>query len=181
MKKSLTNSELKKYLGQMDRKEIENLICQLYQSSEISQKILEMKVIPESVSQDLLEEYQGIIQKVFFPSHSSFKPETAKAKRIVNEFKKVCPDPRYQAYLMCTVLDCESEILNFGYSSPSFISSMVSMIDELKEAVQKIDAPDNKDVLNEKITSYEKEVMRQGWDFGESKVEYHKNSEYMHR
>jgi hypothetical protein len=140
-----------------------------------------MKVIPESISRELLEEYEGIIQKVFFPSHSSFKPETAKAKRIINEFKKVCPDPRYQAHLMCMVLDCESEILDFGYSSQSFISSMAVMIEELKEATQKIDDATIQEGLNEKITSYEKEVMRYGWDFSDTKADYRKNSEYMHR
>lgn len=164
MKRSFTQAELKDYLSQVSREELEDIIWKLYQDSNLSQKILEMRFQSQNVSKTLLEEYKEDVRKAFFPSASSFKINTPAAGRIIEEYFKICPDLENQTELLYAILDAEMEIAGLGYMSSNFLSSILSTLDLLVERVNLLDDEKLYNKASKKLEEYQEITASLGWD-----------------
>lgn len=151
MKRLFTKEQLESYLQGMDREQLEDLIYELYCDSGLAARKLEMQFVSDEVSTRMLEEYKKSVRKVFFPSASSFKADTSKAGKILREFEKICPDLEEQGELMVEILDCEMEILSYGYTSSAFMDSFNSVLDQLCSVVCSLKDCGGCQMLNRKI------------------------------
>lgn len=164
MKRALTKSELLGYLQPLGKDDLQEMICQLYNDSELSSKILDVRFASQEVSPRLLEEYQEQIKKTFFPSASSFVADSGKVLKLIEEFLMICPNLKEQALLLAYALDCEMEILSYGYLSSHFATSIETTLDKLVEVLNEIHDPAMVQSMNERLTSYRNNSKQAGWD-----------------
>lgn len=168
MHKVFTKEQLHSLLSGLSRDELENLIYDLYEDSDLVQKYIEMRFRFDEVSKDLLTEYENIIGRIFFPSRTSFKANTEKASRILAEFQKICPDLQDQGLLVVKILDCEMEILSYGYSSQAFSQAILSMLHSLGSICARLNSPTFDLFIQHKVQGYEDIIV--GYE-GEQKKE----------
>lgn len=139
MKKEMTISVLKKKLADMERKELENIICSLYKNCDYAEQAINLKVLDKSYGERLLRQYQDRMYKIFFPNdimRTGFSLSCAKG--VISDFKKVCQDTQLITVLKLCFAEYGTEFTNmFGDIDECFYNAVCSAFHDVVEAVTK--------------------------------------------
>lgn len=99
----MSKAEVKKYLNTLDKKEIIEVVMDLYDARKESKEYLDYFVHPDEKAK--LKEYKAIILNEFFPKRGDGKCRFSVCKKAISDFKKLHPSPEYQADLMLYLVE----------------------------------------------------------------------------
>ena len=91
MKREMTIPALKKRLAELERKELEKMLCDVYKNCDQAEQMLNLTLLDETYGKKLLEQYQEKLDKIFFPYdivRVGFS--LSMAKKVLSDLKKVC-------------------------------------------------------------------------------------------
>ena len=128
MKKEMTVSELKKKLAEMNKKDMEKLLCLLYKNCDEAEKIINLQLLDESYKEQLLIQYKEKMHDIFFPKNlMRIGFSLSLAKSVITEFKKICQDEVCLLDLQLYYVECGTDFTNtFGDINIKFYDSLCS-------------------------------------------------------
>ena len=137
MKREMTIPALKKRLSEMERKELEQLVCSLYKNVDLAEKSINLYILGKDYGRKLVRQYQEKLDEIFFPNNLIRAGFSVKwAKDVISEFKKICQDPELTAELKLYYVECSVEFTNtFGDINESFYDTACDMFHDVTEAV----------------------------------------------
>ena len=137
MKKKMSVSELKKKMSEMDKKDMEKLLCLLYKNCDMAEKIINLHFLDETYEDSLLEEYKEKMYDRFFPRdivRVGFSLSWAKS--VLTEFRKICQKEELLLDLKLYYVECGTEFTNtYGDIDMKFYNSLCSVYHGVTEAV----------------------------------------------
>lgn len=109
-KKEMTQKVLKEKLRELDRKELEKMICDMYKNYAAAEQFINLALLDDEYMKKLMDQYKEKLHKVFFPKdilRSGFS--LRQAKNILKMFKSVCQDPIAVADMNLYFAECGAE------------------------------------------------------------------------
>lgn len=109
-KKEMTQKVLKEKLRELDRKELEKMICDMYKNCAAAQQFINLALLDDEYMKKLMDQYKEKLYKVFFPNdimRSGFSLHQAKS--ILKMFRSVCQDPVAVADMNLYFAECGAE------------------------------------------------------------------------
>jgi len=171
MKKEMTIPALKKELAEFERKELEQMICDLYKNCDDAEQVINLKLLNESYGRKLLQQYQDKIHKIFFPKdivRSGFS--LSQAKGVISDFKKVCQNLELITELKLYYVECGVEFTNmYGDIDERFYDSVFGVFCDVVAVVSK-----NRELFdkwNHRLVKIIRDSDCVGWGFHDSIVE----------
>ena len=70
MKREMTIPALKKRLSEMERKELEQLVCSLYKNVDLAKKSINLYLLGKDYGRKLMRQYHEKLDEIFFPTAS---------------------------------------------------------------------------------------------------------------
>lgn len=126
MKIKLT--DLKKQLKEYEKKELIQLISDLYKNSKAAQAFLSVRFLGEEAVDELFNQALKKIKNEFFPEEGFGKLRLSEAKKAISEFKKLTNDEFKTAELMVFYVEQGIDFTNtYGDIDENFYSSMETM------------------------------------------------------
>lgn len=99
----MSKTEVKKYLNTLEKKQIIEVVMDLYDAGKESKEFLEYYIHPDEKAK--LKEYKAIILNEFFPKRGDGKCRFSVCKKAISDFKKLHPSPESQADLMLYLVE----------------------------------------------------------------------------
>lgn len=166
--KKLTQAQIKKALGRMDKPELIDIICRLCKSSDEAKDQINLILGNDSFVDDALEETKKKVRNQFFPTRGFGKLNLSKAKSDISAFKKICNDPAKLLDLQLYYAECGIEFTNeYGDINESFYNSMGGMFEKV---VKELIKTDNRDLIEEfepRLKKAAENTRYIGWGFGD--------------
>ena len=109
----MTIPALKKRLAELERKELEKMLCDIYKNCEQAEQMLNLVLLDETYGRKLLEQYQEKLDKIFFPYdivRAGFS--LSMAKKVLYDFKKICQNIELISELKLYFVECGIEFTN---------------------------------------------------------------------
>lgn len=151
-KKEMTQKILKEKLKELDRKDLEKMICNMYKECVAAEQFINVVLLGDEYIDRLLAEYKEKLNKIFFPKdivRSGFS--LRQAKSILKMFKNVCQDPIAVAEMSLYFAECGAEFTNmYGDIDDAFYDALG---DALEAAVD--EAEINQDFYQENKPRFE--------------------------
>ncbi|CEI81386.1 hypothetical protein J18TS1_22270 [Oceanobacillus oncorhynchi subsp. incaldanensis] len=136
--KQLKIPELKKHLRTCDKKELIQIITELYKLNSDAAEYLSVKYGGDEEIQALFEKAQQEINNEFFPDRGFGKMRLSHAKKAISRFKKLTNDERKTIELMVYYVEIGTLFTNtYGDIDERFYDSMNSMYDRVIAACEK--------------------------------------------
>lgn len=137
MKKEMTIPVLKKKLTGLERKELEQMLCDLYKNCDFAEQRINLRLLDKTYGEKLLKQYQDRMDKIFFPKdivRSGFS--VSMAKGVVSDFRKVCQDAELILELKLYFAECGTEFTNmYGDIDERFYNSICDAFHDVIIAV----------------------------------------------
>jgi hypothetical protein len=165
-------TELKKALVNLERKDIERLICDLYKSNNLAESIISSYLLGDKYQAQLLDEYKEKMDSVYFPDNLSKGFSQRAAKNLISEYKKISANPQYILDLMLYYVECGTGFTNtYGDIDMRFYNSLLGVFDDFIMQIEK--HPDEKMylVFRERLLVLTYEVRNIGWGYGDYIIE----------
>ena len=128
-------SEMKKVLQDTDKKELIDLIRDLYKRSADDRRFITaryMDAIGGDLKGQMLEKYREIIVNEFFPKRGDEKLRYSVAKKAITDYSKASEDPEGTLDLMFTYVENGVKYTNvYGEVSERFYDSIYGMLAEV--------------------------------------------------
>lgn len=157
-------SELKVYLDELSKKEIEKLVTELYQSNTFNQELIQNKIHPED-EEIKLEKYKTIIRNEFFPERGDGKLRYAVMRKALSNFKKISNKPENIADLMLCYVENGVEFTNeFGDIDDNFYTKMGNMF---ADSLKYIFEHGLEELFEERCLKIKSESDNIGWGFSD--------------
>lgn len=164
MKKQMTQTELKKKLGGLEKQELVQIVCELYKKFDNVEQNVNYKILGDEYSKKLLGQYQEQIYKIFFPKSMNAGFSLTKARSYIKEFKKVCDLLELQLELKLYFVECGVEFTNmYGDIDARFYDVVCSEYDDVIKGINQ----DEKLYLlwKDRIANIISETNGIGWGF----------------
>lgn len=165
MKREMTVTVLKKRLAELDRKELEQMLCDIYKNCEQAEQMLNLTLLDENYGRKLLEQYQDKLDKIFFPKdiiRTGFS--LSMAKKVLSDFKKVCDNIELISELKLYFVECGTEFTNmYGDIDERFYNVVGNAFHDVIEIVS-----DDKELFekwNDRLAGVVSESDGIGWGF----------------
>ena len=112
MPEKMKITELKKALADMERKDIDKLICDLYKKDNLAESIISSLLLGDKYQAQLLDEYKEKMESIYFPDNLSRGFSQTAAKKLISEYKKISANQHYILDLMLYYVECGTEFTN---------------------------------------------------------------------
>lgn len=172
MPEKIKITELKKALVDLERKDIEKLICDLFKSDNLAERIISSYLMGDKYQAQLLDEYKEKMESIYFPDNLSKGFSQREAKNLISEYKKISANQQYILDLMLYYVECGTGFTNtYGDIDMKFYNSLLSVFDDLIKQIEK--HPDEKmyRVFRARLIELTYEVRDIGWGYGDYIVE----------
>lgn len=128
---------LKKKLADLERKELEKMLCDIYINCEQAEQMLNIILLDEMYGRKLLEQYQDKLDKIFFPYdivRAGFS--LSMAKKVLSDFKKICQNIELISELKLYFVECGTEFTNmYGDMDERFYNVVCNIYHDVIESV----------------------------------------------
>lgn len=162
----LSITEMKKILRKQNNEE---LIALLVECTKIDPKIKEfisIKFSEKNTIETVLEEYKEKVFNVFFPKNFSTHFKIGNARKIVNDFKKLCKEKKYTLDLMLYYVEMGVEFTNtYGDIDEPFYNSIESMYEAIINILNDEEEPTLYKFLSERLKAVVDNTTDIGWGF----------------
>jgi hypothetical protein len=168
MPEKMKINELKKCLADMERKDIEKLICDLYKKDNLAESIISSMLLGDEYQAQLLVEYKEKMETIYFPDNLSRGFSQMAAKKLISEYKKISANQQYILDLMLYYVECGTEFTNsYGDIDMAFYNSLLSVFDSFVKSVRKQSDDKLYLVFRERLVELTHEVRNIGWGYGD--------------
>lgn len=162
MKRAITLPNLKKYLKEMDRNDLEKLIYEMYKEYSTVQQIINVEFLGREYEVQLFEEYDKKLQKIFYPSNivvTGFSPVAA--KNVLKDFLSICKDEELKTKAKLNYVIYGVDLINtYGGANDKLYNHIIDYFYEVAEY-----ASVNKEFFEENNAKME-EIVSVSNDFG---------------
>ena len=171
MKREMTIPALKKRLAELERKELEKMLCDVYKNCDQAEQMLNLTLLDETYGKKLLEQYQEKLDKIFFPYDIVRVGFSLSMERKgLSDLKKGCQNIELIAELKLYFVECGTEFTNmYGDIDGSFYNVVCDMFCD----VIKIVSGDRTlfEKWNDRLVNIVQESDGIGWGFHDYLVE----------
>ncbi|WOV87504.1 DUF6155 family protein [Sporosarcina oncorhynchi] len=130
-------TDVKKYLKDLDEKELTAIIMELYKANKPVQDYFSIIIMGETAVQVLFEKAQVEIKNEFFPAKGHAKIRLSVAKKAISDFKKKTGDIVKTTDLMLYYVEIGTEFTNtYGDIDMAFYNSLLSVFEKVVEACE---------------------------------------------
>jgi hypothetical protein len=158
-------AELKYYLSNLSKKELETLIVELFKLNAFNKELLETKITPEN-EETLNQKYRKVIKDEFFPDRGQPKLRYSILRKTLNEYKKISKKPELLADLMLYYVENGVEFTNaYGDIDENFYFKIENMFSSALDYIFKHNMEKKFEERCLKITINSKGI---GWGFSDS-------------
>ena len=170
----LTKSALNKYLKQMSRDQLVELIKACYSFSKDMEKFLAVRILGDEAVESLFHEYCKKVKNEFFPERGSAKLRLQEAKKAISEFERLTGNIKYSLELKLIYVEMGvSYVLTNDVSSVWFYESMESMYADVIKTVNEDETAELFDEYEERISAIVSNTEGIGWGFHENLADLH--------
>lgn len=125
-------TDVKKYLKELNQKELTEVIMELYKANKPVQDYFTIKILGETAVQELFEKAQLEIKNEFFPAKGHGKMRLSVAKKAISDFKKQTGDIVKTTDLMLYYVEIGTEFTNtYGDIDMPFYNSLLSVFQKV--------------------------------------------------
>ena len=130
--KLITNGQLKKVLGDLERDEYIYLITEMAQACPQAREFLTIKFAGNENISEILEKYKQKVADEFFPKRGYGRLNLREAKKAITDFKKICSNKSMIIELMLFYVEnCVAFTDTYGDINESFYNSAVSVYSQV--------------------------------------------------
>jgi hypothetical protein len=166
---SVNWSDLKKILQDIDKKELIDLIRDLYKRSADDRRFITaryMDVMSGDLKGQMLEKYRKIIVNEFFPERGEEKLRYSLAKKAISDYSKASGDPEGTLDLMFTYVENGVEYTNtYGDVDEQFYDSIYGMLSRICDLLW--DKKELYPLFRERLFKVCHNSRNIGWGFGD--------------
>lgn len=160
--KSLSLSELKKYLKTASHEQLVSDIAELFSRFESVRDYYQTRLAPEDTS-EVIKKYKAIIKNEFLPARGYGEARLSVARKAVMDYKKIGSDPTSLADLMLYYVEVGVAYTNaYGDINEAFYNSMETMYLRAVEFIVKYNLEDVFEARCKQIVSDTRNI---GWGF----------------
>jgi Family of unknown function (DUF6155) len=154
--------DLKSELEILDKKNLIELISEIYRKDKNVQEFFEYYLKPDETK--LFEKYKTQVREGFYPKRGDAL-RLSVARQAISNFKKFEPSKELLADLMLYYVECGVEFTNdFGDINESFYTSIAAMF---RSALDLISREGNSDRFKERATKIVRDSDGIGWGFSD--------------
>ena len=134
----LSLPQFRKQISNLSKKELQELLCQLYSNSPEAADILNINMGNEEYEKELLYKAKEKVDKGFFTRSGKAKLALSTAKSAISEFKRSNPDPAHLLDLQLRFSENCSRIAGNYYNlPPSFYRDTETMYQTIVDTINK--------------------------------------------
>ena len=161
----MSKAKLKKYLQNISKEEVIDIVLQLYEATDQAKSWLEFYLQP-NVDLELDKAKKSIYSQFYTRKDYPKDPSFRECNKVISDLKKMVNDPNAISDLMLYYIElgCE-QIIEFGDFYESFY---ISLENNFKKAVQFISANGLTSQFNSRILKMIESVDGTGWGFFDS-------------
>lgn len=137
MMAKLKLTDVKRYLRDLDQKELVGIITELYKANKPVQDYFAVKINGEAVVKELYEKAAEEVNNEFFPTKGHGKLRLSVAQKAISDYKKLTGDAEGTTELMLYYVELGTEFTNtYGDIDLRFYNSLLSMYEKVVGACE---------------------------------------------
>ncbi|GAA4842260.1 DUF6155 family protein [Algivirga pacifica] len=161
--------ELKKELNKLDKKQLIDLVADLYKKNKGAKEYLDFYVTPNET--ELFEKYRDKVFDAFYPKRGGHYLNLREGKKAINDFKKLAPSAALVADLMLFYVETGVQFtLEFGDIDEAFYSSMTSTYSAALTLMAKEDLLEQ---FADRAAQVVQDTLDKGWGFHDTLYSIH--------
>lgn len=162
-------SDLKKSLQRVDKKELLNVIQELYKYSEDNRRYLLARFIDKEEIQKVLEEYRNIIVNEFFPKKGYGELQYSVAEKAIKEYSEASGDFVGKMELMLTYVENGVEYTNeYGDIDEEFYDKINDMLEQFCALLKTPEGQSLYPHFRERLLKVRDDSKGIAWGFGDA-------------
>jgi hypothetical protein len=164
MSKKMKITDLKKELGDMERKNLEKLVCEIYKKDNLAASIINSVFLGNEYLAQMLNEYKEKMYAIYFPNNLVRGFSQMEAKKLIAEYKKISVNQQYILDLMLYYVECGTDFTNtYGDIDMAFYNSLISVFNDFVRQIEK--QSEVYLVFRERLVQLTYEVRNIGWGY----------------
>lgn len=158
----MSKSEVKKYIKELDRTALEELVLDLYSARKEAQEFLDYAIKPNDNLK--LQTYKAIVEREFLPNRGIGKMRFSECRKAVRDFKALDPIPELLADLMLYIPECAMQAsMMWGDMEERFYDAIAN---NFKAAMKQIQQSGIQPQMQERIDKIIMESQHFGYGLG---------------
>lgn len=130
-------TDVKRYLKDLDHKELVGIITDLYKANKPVKDYFAVKINGEAAVEELYERAAEEVNNEFFPNNGHGKLRLSVAKKTISDYKKLTGDVEGTTGLMLYYVELGTEFTNtYGDIDLPFYNSMLTIYEKVVEACE---------------------------------------------
>lgn len=132
-KRDMTIPQLKKRLKEMEHKELEDLLADLYKNNDYAYQKISIKLHGNIYTSKLEKEYEEKLDNLFWPKNfAKVGFSLAAVKKVISDFSKVCKDEELVMKLKLHYIECALNFTNcFGNINSRFYDTICTYFEDV--------------------------------------------------
>lgn len=162
-------SDLKKSLQKSDKKELLNVIQELYKYSEDNRRYLLARFIDTEKAPKVLEEYREIVVNEFFPEKGVGELRYSVAEKAISEYSEASGDFEGKMELMLTYVENGVEYTNeYGDIDEEFYDKIYEMLEQFCALLKTPEGKPLYTLFKERLLKVRDDSEEIAWCFGDA-------------
>lgn len=170
----LSVTEVKNILKQQSTEELIELIIDSYKTIPQLKEYITVKYSNEDTIEQIFKVYKDKVHDVFFPKSMKTQFKIGDAKKVVNDFKKLCLDEKLVIELMLYYVEMGVAFTNaYGDINESFYNNVESMYEAIVKSINKHKNSEIFVSLRDRLKNVVDNTSEMGWGFHDVLEQYY--------
>ncbi|MCB2312072.1 DUF6155 family protein [Clostridium tagluense] len=162
----LSVTEVKNILKEKSREELLELLIESYKTIPLLKEHISVKYGSQDNIEKILEAYKNKIYNVFFPKNMKTQFKIGDAKKVVNEFKRICSNEKLTIELRLYYVEMGIEFTNtYGDINEAFYNSVVAMYEAVVSTINKQHDSEIYNNFKGRLKAVVEDTNGMGWGF----------------